>query len=124
MTKSALPLLLLIPVLSACASSGVPRSAPPSAGLPAGKPSTYSARGLENVIGATQGRLEKLFGTPRLVVPEPPALKLQFTGPACILDAYLYPGEGGGERRVTHIDARNSTGAEVDRAACVAALQR
>ena len=48
---------------------------------------------------------------------------LQFASGACILDAYLYPPQGGGEQRVTHIDARRSDGAEVDRVSCVNALR-
>jgi hypothetical protein len=50
--------------------------------------------------------------------------KLQFVGKPCILDAYLYPDGTSGAEIVTHIDARRSDGAEVDRAACVNALMR
>ena len=48
--------------------------------------------------------------------------KLQFSGRACILDAYLYPDGKNGAEIVTHVDARRSDGAEVDRTQCVNAL--
>lgn len=81
-------------------------------------------RGLEAVMGKDIGTLKRLFGEPRLDVVEVYGRKLQFTGTACVLDAFLYPdGKGGGEI-VTHVDARRSDGAAVDRASCVDALQR
>ncbi len=104
--------------LSACASTGS------SGPVPVQRSTTLNPQGLEAVLGATQGQLTAMFGEPRLTIPEPPALKLQFVGTACILDAYLYPPERGGTARVTHVDARNSSGAAVDRAACVSALRR
>jgi hypothetical protein len=63
------------------------------------------------------------FGKPVLDVREGTARKLQFIGPACILDTYLYPPAAGGEPIVTHIDARQRDGRDMDRASCVAALQ-
>jgi hypothetical protein len=84
-----------------------------------------SAPGLEGVIGGRAGDLARLFGTPRLDVQEGDAHKLQFVGPACVLDVYLYPAAPGAEARATYVDARRSTDArDVDRAACVAALRR
>lgn len=81
-----------------------------------------SRRGLEEVIGKDGEALIRLFGNPRLNVQEANGRKLQFTGTACILDAYLYSEAGDRTERVTHIDARRRDGAEVDRAACVNAL--
>ena len=52
------------------------------------------------------------------------ARKLQFLGPACVLDAYLYPPRGGGDPVVTHVDARLPDGRDMDRSSCVAALSR
>lgn len=75
-------------------------------------------------MGKTADQLARLFGDPQADVAEPPARKLQFSGGACVLDAYLYPPRGGGEGRVTHIDARRKDGTEVDRVACVNALRR
>ena len=49
--------------------------------------------------------------------------KLQFAGPPCVLDVYLYPLRPGAEPVATHVDARReSDGRDVDRAACIAAL--
>jgi hypothetical protein len=70
------------------------------------------------------GDLKRMFGEPRIDVIEVSGRKLQFSGKACILDAYLYPEGKGGAEVVTHVDARRSDGAEVDRAACVDALTR
>ena len=80
--------------------------------------------GLEGVIGASAAELTRQFGPPRLEVWEGDARKLQFSGPACVLDAYLYPAPRGNELQATYVDARRaSDGREVDRATCVAALR-
>ena len=97
-----------------------PRVAPPVA-PPA---PTYSTAGLESVIGQSARGLVGLFGAPDLDVREGAARKLQFLGPACVLDAYLYPPRAGAEPVVTHIDARQPDGRDIDRASCVAALSR
>ena len=106
----------------------VPRGAgtPPPAATPAPvAPRPYTTTGLENVIGATARSLIALFGRPDLDLREGPARKLQFLGPACVLDAYLYPPRGGaGEPIVTHVDARLPDGREMDRSSCAAALSR
>lgn len=81
-------------------------------------------RGLDAVMGKDIGTLKRMFGEPRLDVVEVHGRKLQFTGKACILDAYLYPDGKNGTEIVTHVDARRSDGAVVDRAACVDALAR
>jgi hypothetical protein len=111
-------------LLSACASTKT--EAPTVAPRPriVERPVPYPSTGLENVIGRTAGMLQALFGKPGLDVREGPARKLQFAGPACVLDAYLYPPKGGGEPIVTHLDARMRDGRDIDRASCVAALTR
>ncbi len=81
-------------------------------------------RGLEAVMGKDFGALKRLFGEPRTDVVEVYGRKLQFTGKACVLDAFLYPDGKNGAEVVSHVDARRSDGAAVDRAACVDALQR
>ena len=83
---------------------------------------SYTTIGLESVIGRNARLLEAQFGRPELDVREGSARKLQFAGPACVLDAYLYPPRGGGDPIVTHVDARTPAGADFDRASCVAAL--
>jgi hypothetical protein len=117
-------------VLSACSTTPAPRmqtaSIPidkPAAARPIARP-TVSAKGLEAVIGKDSAALIRLFGLPRLDVVEVVGRKLQFSGPACILDAYLYPDGKGGAEVATHVDARRSDGAEVDRVQCVNALMQ
>jgi hypothetical protein len=64
-----------------------------------------------------------VFGQPDADIREGTARKLQFAGPICVLDAYLYP-NGGEPPRVTYLDAREPDGSTIDRASCVAALIR
>ncbi|MFN3433982.1 MAG: hypothetical protein ACK4ZY_06240 [Sphingomonas sp.] len=103
--------------LSACAAPGV--VAPPVARPVVG----YTSAGLERVVGQDAAGLVKLFGQPDADVREGPARKLQFAGPICVLDAYLYP-KGSEPPRVTYLDAREPDGSTIDRASCVAALTR
>ncbi|MDQ2893516.1 MAG: hypothetical protein M3R64_10585 [Pseudomonadota bacterium] len=83
----------------------------------------YSGVGLERVIGQDAAGLTRLFGQPDADVRENTARKLQFQGPICVLDAYLYP-KGTSEPVVTYLDAREPDGSTIDRASCVAALVR
>jgi hypothetical protein len=109
--------------LSACAQGGgevAPAAAHPRA--PAGPPPTRAVAGLEGVLGRTASVLTAHFGAAALDIREGPARKLQFEGPACILDAYLYPPAAGGEPIVTHVDTRLPDGRDIDRASCIAAL--
>jgi hypothetical protein len=81
--------------------------------------------GLEEVIEHDTASLVRQFGDPRLEVREGDMRKLQFAGEACVLDVFLYPLSEGAEPVATHVEARRaSDGQDVDRAACVAALQR
>ncbi|HEU4959909.1 MAG TPA: hypothetical protein VFT56_05835 [Sphingomonas sp.] len=92
----------------------VPEPAPPS----------YSSVGLERVMGQTAPALIALFGQPDADVREGEARKLQFQGPICVLDTYLYPKKKGRAPIVTYVDARQPDGSAIDRASCVAALVR
>ena len=114
--KALAPLLLLGGCVSAAADRAPPEAAPEP------ERTTYSVSGLESVLGRTARHLEGLFGRPQLDVREGNARKLQFAGPACVFDAYLYPPRGGGEPIVTHVDARTPRGDDFDRASCAAAL--
>jgi hypothetical protein len=130
--------LALVPLLAACATTAPTQPKKPisvSKAVPPTKPprpqQTFrTARemalpGLESVIGADSRTLTQMFGTPRLNVTEGDARKLQFRGKACVLDVYLYPPKQGTEPHATYVDARReSDGQDVDRASCVAALQR
>lgn len=136
-------LLVLIPVLAGCTAvpkPAAPRAQPPAMRGPAAPvpatdpappasgfiaPTILRERGLEGLIGQRASSVERLLGEPRLRVPEGDALKLQFTGRACVLDVFLYPMQPDGEPVATHVEARRASDAEqVDRAACLAALQR
>ncbi len=115
--------------LSACATTAprlqpvsVPLDKPITAIRPINRPPPTPAKGLEAVIGKDSAALTRLFGQPRLDVVEVVGRKMQFSGRACVLDAYLYPDGKNGAEIVTHIDARRSDGAEVDRVLCVNAL--
>jgi hypothetical protein len=116
--------LAVLLVLGGCATAKGDRTAPAVERAPPQRVVPYTSTGLENVLGRTARMLEAQFGKPVLDVREGPARKLQFGGPACVLDAYLYPPKGGGEAIVTHIDARLRDGRDLDRASCVAALTR
>ena len=70
----------------------------------------------------TAGELIEHFGRPRLQVREGDGTKIQFAGPNCVLDFYLYPAQGV-VARVSHIDARNVQGGNVDTQSCVYAIE-
>ncbi len=110
-------------LLGGCVSS----QAEPKRPAPVAQPTrntSYTTVGLESVVGRNARLLEAQFGRPILDVREGSARKLQFAGPACVLDAYLYPPKAGGDPIVTHVDARLPDGRDFDRASCVAALTR
>ncbi len=122
-----IPLLLATLLLAGCAGAvPAPRPASPPERTAAAIPvrPAIEKNGLGAVMGKDVGTLKRLFGEPRLDVIEVYGRKLQFTGKACVLDAFLYPDGKGGTEIVTHIDARRGDGAAVDRAACVDALVR
>jgi hypothetical protein len=76
-----------------------------------------------SLTGLTAQELVGRFGTPVLQIREGASLKLQFRGPRCVMDAYLYPSGGGGALKVTHVDTRTPTGGDFDQAACIFALR-
>ena len=135
-----LPTAMLALVLAGCATTAPPAK-PVSVGTkpaltkpaptrvrPSRKPPPSAIAqvvpGVEGVIGNDAAGLIRQFGKPRLDILEGDARKLQFSGTACVLDAYLYPPVAGREPLATYIDARRpSDGQDVDRAACIAALR-
>ena len=117
---AALALLLLT---GACVSSETAKPVRPAAAALPPAP-RYNPLGLEGVIGRTARFLETGFGKPVLDIREGQARKLQYSGPACVLDVYFYPPRGGGEPIATYVDARRPDGTDFDRASCVAALTR
>lgn len=117
--------LLTTATLAACtAAPQRPHSAPPVVRPPVVVTPPRAPAGLEAVIGHDARALIALFGNPGLDAREGPARKLQFLGPACVLDAYLYPARRGADPVVTHVDARLPDGRDTDRAACVETLSR
>jgi hypothetical protein len=118
--------LLMMTALAACVAAERPRTAPPVRieRQPNVSAPLHTPGGLDMVMGHNARTLIARFGNPGLDVREGPARKLQFLGPACVLDFYLYPPRGGGDPVVTHIDARLPDGRDTDRAACVETLSR
>ncbi|PXA83172.1 hypothetical protein DMC47_44250 [Nostoc sp. 3335mG] len=108
-------------LLAACTTPSGPAGAPAPI---AEKPANMHEAGLDRVIGKTATQLVALFGPADLDGREGQARKLQFVGPVCVLDTYLYPSKDGAEPVATYIDARLPTGDDIDRASCIAALSR
>jgi len=104
--------------LGACATT------PPASQAVALTPAPIRTMGLERVIGQNAATLTGLFGAADRDVTEASARRLQFASGICILDAYLYPAARGREPVVTHVDARQLDGRDIDRASCVAAMVR
>ena len=118
--------LLPILLLAACGGDGI---APPPAAVSKPEPrvphhAPLRETGLSGVIGADAEALIRQFGPPRLDIHDGDARKLQWSGAACIMDAYLYPGDHGGRPQATFIDTRRGDGRDVDHAACIAALKK
>ncbi|MCL6741829.1 hypothetical protein LZ518_11895 [Sphingomonas sp. RB56-2] len=76
-----------------------------------------------SINGMTAHELIQVYGRPRLQVVEGDGTKLQFAGPNCLLDIYLYPPSGGGTPRATLIEARNAQGNDVNAQSCAASIQ-
>ena len=111
-----LPLLLGLLLVAGCASQPKPAAAPVT------PVATAIPREGGDLIGLDVNALVARFGTPRLQVREGDGTKLQFTAGSCLLDAYLYPGSGGGAPRVAHVDTRNREGRPIAQAECLAQL--
>lgn len=107
--------------LGGCGGEMIP-DARPAAYLPApaAAPAPMSVTAIR---GQTAPRLIAQFGTPAIDMHEGTGRKLQFAGPICVLDTYLYPpAKGRGEPVVTHLDTRQRDGGPIDPASCLAAL--
>lgn len=115
-----LPLATLL-FLAACA----PRPAATPAPQPVVPITTATDRHDHRTLnGMTAGELIQHFGRPKLQIVEGQSTKLQFAGPSCVLDIYLYPPESGsGAPRATYIEARNFQGGNVSAQACAAAIE-
>jgi hypothetical protein len=129
--KKTLSAIAPILLLAGCATQGVSYPTRPKvkldqpSRLPIPAPGTpvAASTGLSAVMGKERGALIAMFGQPRLDIIEVKGRKLQFVGKQCVLDTYLYPEGRNNAEIVTYVDARRSDGAEVDKAACINALQ-
>jgi hypothetical protein len=114
---AAIPLILLAGCGGTTAPPPVVRAAP----IPVPQPGMSA---LTTVIGASANALISQFGRPQLDVSEGSARKLQFAGPICVLDAYLYPPKAGrGDATVTFAETRQRDGKPIDQSSCAAALR-
>lgn len=102
-------------ILAGCATR--PQEAPAPAPAPQPQPEETSS-----LLGLTPQQLVGRFGVPALQIREGSSLKLQFRGPRCVMDAYLYPSGNSGTLKVTHVDTRLPSGGDINQAACVFAL--
>jgi len=110
--------LALVPVLLVAACAPRVQAPPPTVT----KPVTPLGA---TMIGFSENDLISRFGQPSFRVKEGPGTKLQWSRNGCVLDAYLYPPEGrvGGDK-VTHVDTRNPSGADISVNACLDLLKR
>ena len=76
-----------------------------------------------SLSGLTVQELVGRYGNPALQVREGSSLKLQFRGPRCVMDAYLYPSGSSATLKVTHVDTRLPSGGDIDQAACIFSLR-
>lgn len=113
-------MLGLLPALAACGAGVVPPgdAARPAVGF---TPARKAQPG--GLMGADARGLTRLFGEPRLDIRDPAARKLQFANGRCVLDAYLYAPAANREPVVTHVDARDGNGADMDWNACAKMLR-
>jgi hypothetical protein len=112
MMRRSVPALTLF--LAACATRPqAPAPQQPSQVAPVQRQTT--------LVGLTPQELVGYFGKPVLQVREGTSIKLQFRGPRCVLDAYLYPQNN--VLRVTYVDTRAPSGVDMDQAACISALE-
>ena len=117
MTMRRLPVLSLSVLVAGCAARPQEVSAPTP-------PTTAEAPEEQNSLaGLTAQELVGRYGTPALQIREGSSLKLQFRGPRCVMDAYLYPSGNSGTLKVTHVDTRLPSGGDIDQAACIFSLR-
>ena len=114
--RRLVPIAVLL--LAACA----PRPAPTPAPIPPEPAPTADRHDHRTLNGMTANELIEHFGKPRLQIREGDGTKIQFAGPSCVIDFYLYP-SGSGAPRVTHINARNLQGGDVSAQSCVYAIE-
>lgn len=75
------------------------------------------APGPDRLIGLTAEAIQKMLGTPDFKRRDPPAEIWQYRNESCLLDVFLYLGDG--EYRVTHVEARGHSVARVPGTECL-----
>ena len=116
--RFSLPFVVLL--AAGCASTPAPEPAKPAVPVP----QASGNHDHSTLNGMTANELVEHFGRPRLQIREGDGTKMQFQGPSCILDAYLYPAPSGqGVPRVAHIDTRNAQGSPVNPLNCIASIE-
>jgi hypothetical protein len=120
MTMHLLSMRRLFPLsLALFAAACAPRpQATPAPEAPVAPP----VRPQSSLYGLSPQELVGHFGKPALQIREGSSIKLQFRGPRCVLDAFLYPARDG-QLRVTYVDTRAPSGDNTDQAACILALE-
>lgn len=123
-TSQTLILAITGVIFSGCAVPATVVPSGPSITPAIGQPAQpTSIKGMELILGLNATQLQRNFGKATLDVRESNGRKLQFRGGPCILDVYLYGNDSNSEV-ATHVDARRSDGAAVDRESCVKALSK
>lgn len=118
--KIIAPAVLLV-LLAGCGGTTAPPPVVRAAPIPVPQPGMSA---LTTVMGQSANGLIAQFGRPQLDISEGAARKLQFTGPICVLDAYLYPPKSGrGDATVTFAETRQRDGKPIDQSSCAAALK-
>jgi hypothetical protein len=116
-------ILISAPLLFVAACAPRPAATPaPEPAVEAPASTATDRHDHRTLNGMTANELVQHFGQPRLQLREGDGTKLQFAGPSCVLDFYLYPGQGN-VPRVSHIDARNLQGVDVNAQGCVYAIE-
>ncbi|WP_447726534.1 hypothetical protein [Sphingomonas koreensis] len=118
--KVIAPAALLV-LLAGCGGTTAPPPVVRAAPIPVPQPGMAA---LTTVMGQSANALIAQFGRPQLDIAEGTARKLQFGGPICVLDAYLYPPKSGrGDATVTFAETRQRDGKPIDQSSCAAALR-
>jgi len=107
--------------LTVFAAGCAPRPQATTTPVPAPQASPQPVR-QSSLYGSNIDDLVGHFGKPVLQIHEGSSVKLQFRGPRCVLDAYLYPSRDG-QLRVTYVDTRAPSGADTNQAICISALE-
>src|SRR4051794_30108323 len=103
------------------AASCAPRPQATTTPIPSPQPAPLPTK-QSSLFGFNIDELVSHFGKPALQIHEGSSVKLQFRGPRCVLDAYLYPSRDG-QLRVTYVDTRAPSGADTNQATCISALE-